>query len=102
MNTDPLAKQIAKVFAQSIAILDRSELLVRDEIERSLADVAGIDTNVSSAMAASDACAARVSAIRAVAIKSAFKHLETNLPQDEWSEENTPQLEEVIFDVNTA
>ena len=87
MSTDPLAAKIAQTFAQSIAILDASELLVRDEIERSLADVAGIDRNVSSAMAASDACAARVSAIREVAIKRAFQHLQNNLPQDQWSEE---------------
>jgi hypothetical protein len=100
-HKDPQAANIARTFAEAINIMDRSELLVRDIIERELADVAGISgQKVSDVMLAADTVSKKINAVREVAIKKAFQHIQANLPDDEWMQD-APQLEG-IDDVNIS
>jgi hypothetical protein len=68
------------VWNNAIAILDQSEVRIRDMIERDLVGVAGISgIRVGESVKAADRVAARVSAVRTKAIKKAFRYLRTKI-----------------------
>src|ERR1035437_9636372 len=74
-----LAK-LVRVWNGAIAILDRSEVQLRDLIERDLVDVAGMNgIRYGEAMAATDKLMKKVSVIRTRAIKRAFRYLRSKL-----------------------
>lgn len=80
---DPYINQIARTFAEAIAILDESEPIMRDMIENDLMDVAGINrTKVSDAMLTKDELIKNIAVVRMEHIKRAFRHLRDNLPSD--------------------
>jgi len=69
-----------KIWNGTVAILDQSEIRVRDMIERDLVDVAGISgIRVGEAMKAADRAAARVAIVRTKAIKKAFRYLRSRI-----------------------
>lgn len=68
------------VWNTAIAILDQSEIAVRDAIERGLAGIAGAHKlRVGEAMSAMEPVMKRVTAVRTAAIKKAFRHIRSNL-----------------------
>jgi hypothetical protein len=82
-NKDPFVRHVVQTFAKAISMLDKSEPLIRDIIENDLMDVAGINrAKVSDVIIAGDETAKRVSAIRLKSIKTVFRYLRDNLPQD--------------------
>jgi hypothetical protein len=83
MASDAHAKHIVKHFHHAISILDSTEPMIRHLIESELMDVAGINrTRVGDARKAADEVTKKIVAIRANAIKQAFRHLRDNLPSD--------------------
>lgn len=83
MARDPAGPHIVKTFHEALDILDQSELHVRDLIETSLMNVAGINkTKVSDAMLSRDELTKKIVAIRHHHIKAAFRHLREHLPSD--------------------
>lgn len=63
-----------QVWNQAIAVIDRSEVTIRDLIERELAGIAGIPgIRYGQAMKAADRVSAKVAAIRKRAIQRAFR-----------------------------
>lgn len=80
---DPATAHIVKTVHEAVALLDRSEAQIRDLIETSLMDVAGVNrTKVSDAMLTRDELTKQVLALRLQHLKAAFKHLRDNLPSD--------------------
>lgn len=76
----PPAKHPVQIWNTAIAILDKSELAVRDVIERDLADIAGLHKlRVGEAMTATAEVMKKIRAIRTKAIKDAFRHIRDNL-----------------------
>lgn len=76
MVYDPLRPPLSTVWNQAIAILDATELEIRDVIERGLADYAGLDhLKLGDAMSAADRVSKEVAAIRRKAIRRAFRLL---------------------------
>src|ERR1035437_8249667 len=70
-----LAKRV-RGWNGAIAILDRSEVQLRDLIERDLVDVAGVNgIRYGEAMAPTDKLMKKVAIIRTRAIKRAFRYL---------------------------
>lgn len=68
--------KLAAVWNQAIAILDQSEIEMRDVIERGLADYAGLDhLKIGDGLAAADRVSKQCAAIRVKAIKRAFRLL---------------------------
>lgn len=68
-----------KAFSTAIAILDKSELEVRDLIERGLQDIAGVSgTKYGAAMRAVDKIMVQIKRIRLEAIKASFRHIRSN------------------------
>lgn len=68
------------VWNTAIAIIDQSEVRIRDMIERDLVDVAGISgIHYGEAMKAADRLMAKIKVIRVRAIKKAFRHLRSKL-----------------------
>lgn len=73
--------KLVKVWNTAIAIIDRSELVLRDLIERELADTAAMNRiRVGEAMATTAALMKKVKRVRAQAIKKAFRYLRDRLP----------------------
>lgn len=69
-------RKLAAVWRQAVAILDASEVEMRDTIERGLADYAGLDhLKVADGLAAADRVSKQCAAIRVKAIKRAFRLL---------------------------
>ena len=65
-----------KAWNTAINIIDKSELEVRDAIERDLADLAGLSgIKYGEAMRAADKLSVKIKAIREAAIKQAFRYL---------------------------
>ncbi len=80
---DPHGPHIVRTFHEALDILDASEPPVRDLIEKSLVNVAGINnTKVSDAMLTRDELAKEIARIRYHHIKLAFRHLRERLPSD--------------------
>ena len=78
---DPHARRIGATFQEAINIVDETEPLIRHIIESELMDVAGFNkTKVGEAGLAADAVTKKIMAIRAKALKRAFRHLRDNLP----------------------
>ena len=72
--------KLVRVWNGAIAILDRSEVQLRDLIERELVDVAGMNgIRYGEAMAATDKLMKKVAIIRTRAIKRAFRYLRSKL-----------------------
>jgi hypothetical protein len=68
------------VWNTAIAIIDQSEVRIRDMIERDLVDVAGISgIHYGEAMKAADQLMKKIKVIRVRAIKKAFRHLRSKL-----------------------
>ena len=68
-----------KAFSTAIAMLDKSEIEVRDLIERGLLDIAGVSgTKYGAAMRAVDKIMVRIKHVRLEAIKAAFRHIRSN------------------------
>ena len=68
------------VWNNAIAIIDQSEVRIRDMIERDLVDVAGISgIRYGEAMHAADKLMKKIKIIRVRAIKKAFRHLRSKL-----------------------
>ena len=65
-----------KTWSTAINIIDKSELEVRDLIERDLADLAGLSgIKYGEAMRAADKLSVKIKAVREAAIKQAFRYL---------------------------
>lgn len=80
---DPKLGHIAKTFATSLSILDATEPQIRHLIETSLMDIAGVSgTKISHAAVSAKKLADQINAIRAKAIRAAFRHLRDELPGD--------------------
>ena len=68
------------VWNNAIAIIDQSEVRIRDMIERDLVDVAGVNgIRYGEAMKAADRLMKKIKVIRARAIKKAFRYLRGRL-----------------------
>ena len=68
------------VWNNAIAIIDQSEIKIRDMIERDLEGVAGISgIHYGEAMRAADKLMKKIKIIRVRAIKKAFRHLRSKL-----------------------
>ena len=68
-----------KTWGAAIAMLDKSELEIRDLIERDLQGVAGVSgTKVGAAMIAVDNLMVKIKHIRLEAIKASFRHIRDN------------------------
>lgn len=66
----------SEVWARAINILDETEPVVRDLIERELASIAGISgTRYGDAMRATDALMKQIRRVRTDAIKKAFRFI---------------------------
>jgi hypothetical protein len=66
-------------YSKAIAMLDESEVEIRDLIERDLQDIAGVSgTKVGAAMHAVDKLMAKIRRIRLEAIKASFRHIRDN------------------------
>lgn len=69
-----------KVFNDALAIIDRTEPVIRNMIENDLMDVAGLNgSKVKGTVAAGHALAQKIAVVRAKAIKQAFRHIRDNL-----------------------
>jgi hypothetical protein len=78
---DPSVAKTVKVWNTAIAIIDGSELRIRDLIERELADTAAMNRiRVGEAMTTTAALMKKITAVRTKAIKKAFRYLRDNLP----------------------
>jgi hypothetical protein len=65
-----------KTFKMAIAILDKSEIEMRDLIERDLQNIAGVSgTKYGNAMRAVDKLMAKIKRVRLEAIKASFRHI---------------------------
>ena len=65
-----------RTWSTAIAKLDKSEIEIRDLIERGLQDIAGVSgTKYGAAMRAVDRIMARIKHIRLEAIKASFRHI---------------------------
>ena len=65
-----------KTFKTAIAILDKSEIEMRDLIERDLQNIAGVSgTKYGNAMRAVDKLMAKIKRVRLEAIKASFRHI---------------------------
>jgi hypothetical protein len=65
-----------RVWNEAIHILDRSEIFVRDSIEREMAPYAALQhVKYKDAMSAVDRTMAKVERIRTAAFKKAFRHI---------------------------
>ena len=72
--------ETVRIWNTAIGILDRSEVVIRDLIERELIDVAGINhTLVGDAMLVTENLMKLIRPIRAKAIKKAFRYLREHL-----------------------
>ena len=70
-----------KTWSTAINIIDKSELEVRDLIERDLADLAGLSgIKYGEAMRAADKLSVKIKAVREAAIKQAFRYLRDRAP----------------------
>jgi hypothetical protein len=69
-------------WAKAIMILDASEIMVRDVIERELSSIATMRVASADVQAVTDRLMRRVSALRTTAIKVAFRSLRTRLGDD--------------------
>lgn len=80
LSTEALTRRIAQ-WGQAIAILDESELPLRDMIERDLANIAGVPgTKYGDATKAVDALMKKITRLRVNAIKKAFRLLRDSAP----------------------
>lgn len=65
-----------KTFKTAIAILDKSEIEMRDLIERDLQNIAGVSgTKYGNAMRAVDKLMTKIKRVRLEAIKASFRHI---------------------------
>jgi hypothetical protein len=80
MVPKPKATHPVHIWNTAIAILDKSEIVVRDTIEREFADIAGAKhLRVGEAMTATAGVMKKITVIRTEAIKQAFRHIRDNL-----------------------
>jgi len=78
---DPKLGHITKSYADAIALIDDTEPVIRHLIETRLMDIGAVPgTKVKNASAAAKDLAAEINAIRAKAIKAAFRLLRDVLP----------------------
>jgi hypothetical protein len=91
-----IAKAVT-VWNNAINILDQSEIAIRDVIERDLANKAGLDgLRVGETMTAATQTSARVSRIRARAIKKAFRYLRYELKNPKIKDRSLAQWAQAI------
>ena len=68
-----------RTWSTAIAKLDKSEVEIRDLIERGLQDIAGVSgTKYGAAMRAVDRIMVQIKRIRLEAIKASFRHIRSN------------------------
>jgi hypothetical protein len=83
--SDPHAKRIVDVFNDAIAIVDKSEPIIRNMIEQDMFGVAGLDPEgkkLSKGATSSKALALKIATVRHQHITAAFRHLREHLPSD--------------------
>jgi hypothetical protein len=80
MTSQEIARQIV-LWNEAISIIDRSELPMRDLIERELLGTAGLSgVRYGDAMKVADRLMAKIKPVREKAIKAAFRQLRDNQP----------------------
>lgn len=80
---DPHAGNIAAIFKQAVHIIDQTEPVIRDMIESDLMEVAGFNgVKVRGTVKIGKLLAEKIAAVRAKAIKEAFRYLREHLPSD--------------------
>jgi hypothetical protein len=83
--SDPHAKRIVDVFNDAIAIVDKSEPIIRNMIEQDMFGVAGVDKDgkkISKGLTSAKALSVKIAAVRHQHITAAFRHLREHLPSD--------------------